>query len=63
MKTNVKHFKFVNSKTGNAIYYHTLTVASDQKKVKVELDKIRDQVASQNGMFTETIYWEEVKED
>lgn len=61
--TTTRHFKFINSKTGNAIYYHTLNTASSAEKVKAELEKIKEQVATQNGIFSGTLYWEEIVEE
>lgn len=63
MATPARHFKFINSKTGNTIYYYTITEEKDQAAITEELDKIRDQVAVNNAVFMETIYWEEIKSD
>ncbi|QQL48679.1 hypothetical protein [Mucilaginibacter ginkgonis] len=57
-----KHFKFINSKTGNTIFYYSYTAGGDAQHLKAELEKIKEQVAIQNGVFTGTIYWEEVVE-
>jgi len=58
-----KHYKFINSKTGYAIYYHTLSGALSTEKIKEELEKVKALVASQNDVFYDTIYWEEIKEE
>jgi hypothetical protein len=63
MATNTRHFKYINSKTGNTIYYHSVTDISEPAKLKQELEKIRDKVASDNGVFMETVYWEEISEN
>lgn len=60
---NTKHFKFVNSKTGNTLYYYSASNATKPADLKQELEKIRDKVASENGLFMETVYWEEIPED
>ena len=58
-----KHYKFINSKTGNVIFYHSLKSDIGIDQIKIELDKIKAQVASQNSVFLDTIYWEEVKKE
>ena len=62
MQTDNKHYKFINSQTGNAIYYHAINPKLTEADVKKELDKVRAQVAVKNALFLEVIYWEEVKE-
>ncbi|NCD71310.1 hypothetical protein [Mucilaginibacter agri] len=59
---NIKHYKFINSKTGNAIYYYSSSSTASAAELKQELEKIRDKVASENGVFMETVYWEEISE-
>jgi len=63
MKAGDKHFKCVNSKTGYAIYYHSLGRELSNEEVKAELEKIRARVAIQNGIYLGTLYWEEMKQD
>lgn len=63
MKTVSKHFKFINSKTGNAIYYHTLDGDLSEDEIKQALEKVKAQVATQYEVFLDTIYWEEEKEE
>jgi hypothetical protein len=58
-----KHYKFINSKTGYAIFYHTLKSDLKEEEVKVELEKIRTQVAVTNAISLDTVYWEEIKEE
>lgn len=62
MKAAGKHFKFINSKTGYVIYHHTLKTTLNEVEVKTELEKIKAEVATQNKVFLDTIYWEEEKE-
>ena len=57
----VKHYKFINSRTGNVIYYHSLSSELSPAAIKLELEKIIAQVAVQNSIPVHTIYWEEVK--
>lgn len=63
MKNQDKHYKFINSKTGYAIYYHTLDSSIPPEKEKEELDKIKAKVAIQNDIYLGTVYWEEIKEN
>ena len=57
-----KHYKFINSKTGNVIYYHSLSSALTPEELKAELEKIKAQVATQNAIIWSTIYWEEIND-
>ena len=61
MEKASKHYKFINSKTGYAIFYCSLDDGMEQDKVKEELEKIKAKAAIQNGIYMETIYWEEIK--
>jgi len=63
METNSRHYKFINSKTGNSLYYYTLDASVTGEKARQQLDLIRAEVAVANGVFLETIYWEEIKEE
>ena len=62
MKKPNKHYKFINSKTGYVIYYHSISDDLEAEKTKEELEKIRAQVAIQNGIYLGTVYWEEIKD-
>lgn len=57
----VKRYKFINSRTNNVIYYHSLSSDLSPAKIKAELEKIIAQVAVQNAIPVHTIYWEEIK--
>ena len=63
MKKASKHYKFINSKTGYAIFYYSLDSGIEADKAKEELEKVKAKVAINNGIYTETIYWEEVKDE
>ncbi|MDB5116766.1 MAG: hypothetical protein JWQ79_2258 [Mucilaginibacter sp.] len=63
MKTADKHYKFINSRTGYVIYYHSLKNDLPDPEIKKELEKVKAQVATQNEVFYDTIYWEEIKEE
>jgi len=62
MKTGGKHFRFINSITGNVIYYYS---AGDlcKEELHEELERVKAHVAIQNGVFVDTIYWEEIKDE
>jgi len=63
MKKVSKHYKFINSKTGYAIYYCTINDNLDAEKLKEELEKVKAQVAIKNAIYSGTIYWEEIDEN
>jgi len=63
MKPADKHYKFINSKTGYAIYYHSLSSDLSAIEIKNQLQEIKARVAIQNGIYLETVYWEEIKEN
>lgn len=63
MNTAAKHYKCINSKTGYAISYTSLSKDLPAEKVKEELDKLRAQVAIKNGLYQGTVYWEEIKDE
>jgi hypothetical protein len=62
MSTGARHFKFINSKTGNVIYHLTIKVDKNDADIKAELEKVKAEVATKNAVFLDTIYWEEEKE-
>ncbi|QKJ30931.1 hypothetical protein HQ865_14625 [Mucilaginibacter mali] len=63
MKADNKHYRFINSETGNTLYYYALDGILDEGQIKAELDKIKAQVAIQNSLYVDIIYWEEMRED
>ena len=63
MHAEDKHYKFINSKTGYANFYHTLKGNTGMEEGKAELEKVRAQVAIQNTISLDTVYWEEIKEE
>ena len=63
MKAADKHYKFINSKTGNAISYFSISAELTEEKIKEELEKAKNDVAIKNSLFAETLYWEEVKDE
>lgn len=63
MDTTVKHYKFVNSKTDNVIYYYSVNANLSDDQIKEKLEALKSQVAVSNGVYAGTVYWEEVKDD
>ena len=63
MKTTGKHYKFINSKTGYAIFYYTLCADTAADDAKAELEKIKMQVATTNTIPANTVYWQEIEQD
>ncbi|MDN5287498.1 MAG: hypothetical protein JWR38_3772 [Mucilaginibacter sp.] len=63
MKPADKHYKFINSKTGYAIYYHSINSERPIEEIKTELQEVKTKVAIQNGIYIGTVYWEEIKDD
>ena len=62
MSTAVKHYKFINSKTGYVIFYSSLSANLSPDEEETELDKIKTQVAVKNNIYQGTVYWEEIKD-
>ncbi|MBB6131191.1 hypothetical protein [Mucilaginibacter lappiensis] len=63
MKPADKHYKFINSKTGYVIYYHSIGSDHTAEQIRTELQEIKTRVAIKNGIYLETVYWEEFKDD
>ena len=63
MNTADKHYKFINSRTGYVIFYHSVSPALTAEELKAELDKVKSQVAIKNNIYKETVYWEELKDE
>lgn len=63
MKAAERHFKFINSKTGYVIFHHTVKADLNETDLKTELERVKADVATSKGVFLDTIYWEEEKED
>ena len=63
MDKPVKHYKFINSKTDNVIYYYSVESSLNEEQIKKKLNTIKAEVAVTNGVFLDTVYWEEVKEE
>lgn len=62
MDANCKKYKFVNSQTGNTIYYHSVEEQLEESVLHDLLDQIKARVATENGLFVDIVYWEEIKD-
>jgi hypothetical protein len=63
MQADTKHYQFINSQTGNTIYYHAISAKLTPPELKKELEKVKAQVAVKNALFLDVIYWEEIQDD
>lgn len=63
MDTLLKHFRFINSKTDNVIFHYSVDSNLDKDQIKIQLEAIKAKVAASNGVFLDTVYWEEVKDN
>ena len=63
MDKPVKHYKFINSKTDNVIYYYSVESNLDEEQITEKLNVIKQEVAVTNGIFLGTVYWEEIKNE
>jgi hypothetical protein len=63
MKPADKHYKFINCRTGYVIYYHSISSERSAEEIRAELQEVRCKVAIQNGLYFESVYWEEIRED
>jgi len=52
---NLKHYKFINSETGNVIYF--LSIPADTSATENELEKTRMKIAADNGIYIGNIYY------
>jgi hypothetical protein len=63
MNTAAKHYKFINSRTGYVIFYHSVSADLTADEIKAELEQIKAQVAIKNDIYHGTVYWEELKDE
>ena len=55
MDTSTKHYKFINSETGNVIYY--LSCSPDEPNEESILENMRQKLAYEKKMYIEHIYY------
>lgn len=60
MDKNTNYYKFINSETGNVIYF--LSCASDEPNVESILEAMRQKLAYERGMYIEHIYYSRYSE-
>ena len=58
-KDNNKHYKFINSETGNVIYF--LSVPAHKQEATGILESAKHRLAVENGIYIENIYYIEVQ--
>lgn len=51
----LKHFKFINSETGNVIYF--LSLPERSSTIENELERIRCEIAANNGIYVGNVYY------
>lgn len=51
----LKHYKFINSETGNVIYFLSVPEASSTSEIELEAARLK--IASENGIFIGNIYY------
>lgn len=57
----IKHYKFINSETGNVIYFLSLPESCSAKEN--ELEKTRNKIAAEKGTYVGNIYYVLYDED
>jgi len=59
MESDKKQYHFINNQTGNKIAYLSIPADTQLDTLNEMLDKRRKELATEHGIFFETIYWEE----
>ena len=55
MNRDIKYYKFINSETGNTIYF--LSFPKDEPNAIERLEAIRRKLAYEKGVYIENIYY------
>jgi hypothetical protein len=58
MEADKKHYRFVNNQTGYAIAYFSIPITSTETEIGELLEKRRKDLATEHGIYYETISWE-----
>jgi hypothetical protein len=58
METQLNHFEFINSLTGNVICYLTVPVDMPDNELEKKLEKRRAELAVSNRLYIDLIYWQ-----
>lgn len=51
----LKHYKFINSETGNVIYF--LSLPESSSAIENELERTRVKIAADNGIYIGSVYF------
>lgn len=51
----LRHYKFINSETGNVIYF--LSLPESLPSIENELERIRMKIAADNGIYFGSVYF------
>lgn len=51
----LKQYKFINSETGNVIYF--LSLPENSESIEADLESTRAKIAAENNMFLGAIYY------
>ncbi|MEX2592407.1 MAG: hypothetical protein WD426_06505 [Anditalea sp.] len=60
MNKDIKYYKFINSETGNVIYF--LSFPWDEPNAVEKLEAMREKLAYENGIYIENIYYSKSSE-
>lgn len=58
MEEDKKYYQFVNGQTGNVIAYLSVAISISPDAMNEILDQRRKELATEHGIYFETIYWE-----
>lgn len=59
METPLKHYEFINVRTGNAIAYVSLPADMEQAERLAALERKKTELAAANQLNFELIYWQD----
>jgi hypothetical protein len=60
-KSKYKNYRFINNETDNIIYL--LTIPADKHDIRETLENTRHQLAVENGIYIDSIYYIEIPEN
>jgi hypothetical protein len=60
MKKEIKYYKFINSETGNIIYF--LSFPHNEPQADKKLEAMREKLAYENDLYIEKIYYSKSSE-
>ncbi|RYY33994.1 MAG: hypothetical protein EOP46_14845 [Sphingobacteriaceae bacterium] len=59
MEKEVKHYEFLNLRTGNALAYVSIPANMPQAEITAALERKKTEIATANKMNIELIYWQD----